>query len=359
MSRVIGLTLGLALLFSAGAAVAVDRIVLLELFTNTGCGYCAQQEPAIRSFIQSHPESLFAIAYHVSWPSSTDPFYRANPTENTARKTFYAVTGVPHIEMDGRFEPVYPYTVGRLETQYQECNNRACNFEIRLSGEYLPQAKGGTGTVDIEIIGHDSPYSEDVRVVMAVTESDLYFVAPNGLLWHHWVMRDMVPDANGTQVEFFEPWPDTVNLSLDFTISPSWDEENCEIVVLLQKFGGMGTVHQCAGIRPTDLALADLAHEPMIPGGPRVVLGQNFPNPCNPATTIPLTLTREAHVTLRVYDVEGRLVRNLVESTVPRGDHAVEWDGLDGAGRRAASGIYYYRLQTEGLMLTHKMVVIR
>jgi hypothetical protein len=71
-------------------------------------------------------------------------------------------------------------------------------------------------------------------------------------------------------------------------------------------------------------------------GGPRVVsrLEQNYPNPFNPSTTIRYSLARDGHVSLRVYDVAGRLVRTLVDdSQVPlEGGFAVTWDGTNDLG---------------------------
>jgi hypothetical protein len=80
-------------------------------------------------------------------------------------------------------------------------------------------------------------------------------------------------------------------------------------------------------------------------------LRQNYPNPFNPETVIEFTLRGadasrgRVPVTLRVYDVAGRLVRTLVDEERSAGVlHAVSWDGRDHAARRVASGVYFYRL---------------
>jgi len=74
----------------------------------------------------------------------------------------------------------------------------------------------------------------------------------------------------------------------------------------------------------------------------------NAPNPFNPRTTIQYTLSATARVELDVFDVHGRLVRNLLCALQPAGQHAEEWDGTDHLGRRLPSGSFYARLKLNG-----------
>ncbi len=90
------------------------------------------------------------------------------------------------------------------------------------------------------------------------------------------------------------------------------------------------------------------------------VLHGNTPNPFNPATTISYEVPVSAAVDLRVYDATGRLVRVLAAGfqTGPAA-YRVIWDGRDGAGRRAASGTYFYRLEAGSFSAARAMVLIR
>jgi hypothetical protein len=83
-------------------------------------------------------------------------------------------------------------------------------------------------------------------------------------------------------------------------------------------------------------------------------LGQNFPNPFNPSTTIKYELPRASHVTLTVYDVLGREVTTLVSGAEEPGYKSVR---LDATG--LSSGIYFYRLTAGGCVQTKKMLVIK
>ncbi len=91
----------------------------------------------------------------------------------------------------------------------------------------------------------------------------------------------------------------------------------------------------------------------------RLALGRNYPNPFNPKTTIAFDLPRTAQVELTVFDVTGRRVSTLVADQLPAGRHDVTWTGLDDAGRRVASGMYFYRLVMENEVLTQKMVLLK
>jgi len=94
-------------------------------------------------------------------------------------------------------------------------------------------------------------------------------------------------------------------------------------------------------------------------GTPPFSLGQCYPNPFNPATTIGFTLGEAVHVRLRIYDVSGRLVRELANGRRRTGPHSEIWDGTDRAGRGVSSGVYFYRLEAGSFVETRKMVLAR
>ena len=115
------------------------------------------------------------------------------------------------------------------------------------------------------------------------------------------------------------------------------------------------------GARPFDPTLT--VESPRVPL--RFLVMQNAPNPFNPSTAIRFTLPEAGHVTLVVYDINGRLVRTLVglaasaaQAFLP-GQHEVVWDGKDVMGRAVASGVYVYRLTAPQGVVTKRMVLVR
>jgi len=85
----------------------------------------------------------------------------------------------------------------------------------------------------------------------------------------------------------------------------------------------------------------------------------NYPNPCNPRTTIPFSLAHHQHVTISLYDLTGRQVAVLVDALYATGEHLVKWNGRDSSGQPAASGAYLIRLQTADLDQTAKLMLVR
>jgi flagellar hook assembly protein FlgD len=74
-------------------------------------------------------------------------------------------------------------------------------------------------------------------------------------------------------------------------------------------------------------------------------LGPARPNPFNPRTTFEYSLAGRSQVTIRVFDLAGRVVRTLITSERGPGEHRVLWDGTTNTGERAASGVYFVRME--------------
>jgi len=88
-------------------------------------------------------------------------------------------------------------------------------------------------------------------------------------------------------------------------------------------------------------------------------LGQSYPNPFNPSTTIPYTIAKDTNVDLSIFDVKGARVRTLERGWREADVYTTAWDGLDDRGNAVASGIYFYRLIAGDFEATRKMVLIR
>jgi hypothetical protein len=113
-------------------------------------------------------------------------------------------------------------------------------------------------------------------------------------------------------------------------------------------------------------------------------LGQNFPNPFNPETRIPFSVGdpptcsqpgKQSRVSLKIYNVLSDVVATpvlqggtsgvaggqpLEKIALPCGDYVAYWDGkVQATGREAASGVYLYRLEVDGVPLVKKMIVVK
>ncbi len=89
-------------------------------------------------------------------------------------------------------------------------------------------------------------------------------------------------------------------------------------------------------------------------------LSSNYPNPFNPETAISYQLPANSRVNLTVYNLNGQMVRRLVNENQSAGSYTVKWDGRDDHGVPVSSGVYFYRLTTgSGFVATRKMVLLR
>jgi hypothetical protein len=109
------------------------------------------------------------------------------------------------------------------------------------------------------------------------------------------------------------------------------------------------------------LISVDLMKEP-IPD--KLMLLQNYPNPFNPETWIPYQLNQPADVTIRIYDVNGHLVRRLALGEQMPGnyvnkDSAAYWDGQNNSGEKVASGVYFYQFEANGQRFVKKMMLLK
>jgi len=89
------------------------------------------------------------------------------------------------------------------------------------------------------------------------------------------------------------------------------------------------------------------------------ILEQNYPNPFNPYTTISFHLPTQENVLLQIFDVKGKLIRNLIDNNMHAGSHELIWDGLNDNGIQVGNGVYFYTLRSGRQTITKKMTLLR
>ncbi len=104
-------------------------------------------------------------------------------------------------------------------------------------------------------------------------------------------------------------------------------------------------------------SISSLNEEPSNPE--TFVLQENYPNPFNPHTTIPFTLSGQSKVNLSIYDLNGNIVKKLANEKLQKGYYQYQWDATDISGNKVSSGIYFYKLSTDNWSQTKKMVLLQ
>jgi hypothetical protein len=92
---------------------------------------------------------------------------------------------------------------------------------------------------------------------------------------------------------------------------------------------------------------------------PVFALGKPYPNPSRSGSSVRFGIAEKCEVSLRVYDISGRLVRTLVSEKRSPGYYASDWDFRDGEGMAVSSGTYIYRLVAGHFVGRSKVVVVR
>ena len=102
---------------------------------------------------------------------------------------------------------------------------------------------------------------------------------------------------------------------------------------------------------------SDVKIDNLIPA--KFELTQNHPNPFNPATKFSYSLVRKGKVNISVFNILGQKVTTLVDGERDAGVYEEVWTGQDDAGQAVASGVYFYKLVTDGFEQTRKMLLMK
>jgi carboxypeptidase T len=150
--------------------------------------------------------------------------------------------------------------------------------------------------------------------------------------------------------------------NLGATFFRCWPDEIGSFVYYARAFDAMANASARSDLAVWQIdAISDSTPIPFASG-----LEQNYPNPFNPSTTLQFTVGavaapegRTAPVSLRLYDVSGRVVASLREGRLSAGKYSAAWDGLGTDGKPVASGVYFAELRLSGKVFVRKMVLLK
>ncbi len=213
-----------ALLFAFFKAEAqVQKMAVIEEFTNASCPPCATQNPAFNALLEQNLDKVIPIKYQTAFPGF-DPYNQQNPGEVSTRFSLYPeITGVPTAAVDGQI-PGNNYGGGGLST-WTTASGGYNGGPYGYNQAVLDYAASRTTPLAVSI---DAVYSEDLSsavVKVTLTNTDSIALGGNQVLhvlllerdnvWPNppgttdevdfsFVMRKMYPNANGTSVGIIE-----------------------------------------------------------------------------------------------------------------------------------------------------------
>lgn len=213
-------------MFSAGVAFGqASSYPLFEHFTQASCGPCAAQNPAFQSGIMvPYAGQVNHIAYHTSWPG-TDPMYTFNASENGAMTSYYGVSGVPNMIMDG----VNQGSPTAITTDMVD-NAKAISSPVKLRVTDTDLG-GGNHSVDVDVITTGNITGTN-RLFVAVVEAEIIYGTPpgsNGETEFPNVFRDMLTSTTG---DAYSPAAcgSATSFNYTYTEDPAYDMNEIYVV---------------------------------------------------------------------------------------------------------------------------------
>ncbi len=346
----------IALLCLCSSLVSAElRRPVVEDFTQEQCSPCQAIKDGMDAiFDGEYPDDITVIATHVWWPGS-DKFWDwdlahhgAGRTIAENRTTVYGVGAVPDFRFDGKPEflsggsQIYQDMRDRIEERLAEPSPIRFDVDVHYR---TTDSVFISGTINVV----DTLVNQNSVVALFVTESWRRGLNPTEKFFN--IHRLIVPDVSG--VSNVLNTDDVIPFDFKYPIDAAFNAERLASNLIIWKPATKRVLQSWKSLVPDGVSVAE--------GSPpaRTVLVQNRPNPFNPTTSISYRLGQSGVVNLSVFDVSGRLVEELVNKHQRAGAYEMIWDGLDHSGQKVSSGVYYYRLNTEEVSETRKMILIR
>lgn len=261
----------------------VYRRVCFEEFTSSTCPPCATLNEDFVPWCYDHADEITLLKYQMNWPGSGDPYYTA---EGGVRKDYYGVSGVPAVFVNGTY---IGYQFGGVQPAFDQAVLQPGLLDIASSHSL----DGTEMTINANIV----PFADfpQHRVYIGVFE---YLttgnVGSNGETEFEHVMMKMVPDAEGTIVDFTDRDPVAISETVDLsgTFIEEWDDLG--VIVFIQDYDSkeifQSDYSMEDAVYSTDATLSDLTYDGVtVPGFDPGVFEYNIELP-EGTTEVPLVL---------------------------------------------------------------------
>ncbi len=246
----------------------------------------------------------------------------------------------------GRPGPDFSFGFGEIRAEAAVStvseNNRIIEGMINHGDTTFYSLSVDPGTDELKLtLAWSDPMGEPLAAIELVNDIDIYLESPLGALVYPWILNPAIPDAPAGRGE------DHLN--------------PIEQIVVTDPEPGIWILRVTGATIPFGPQSYSLvANHPLIPcvsaveeghelSSERIQTGPCYPNPGLGTITVSYLISRpEQKIYLPIYDVSGRLVRELIDSPAVAGRYQVFWDGNDTSGDPAPAGIYFYRAVLPG-----------
>ncbi|MCS7244825.1 MAG: choice-of-anchor J domain-containing protein [candidate division WOR-3 bacterium] len=166
---------------------------LFERFTNTSCGPCGPADNYMHQIYQTYLYNVGIVVYHTWWPSSSDPMYVYNTSQNQQRTNYYSVNAVPWAWINGTVNASSSYTQW-MNLVNSEMNYRKTPILFAFDNTNSYVSLSGNGQIAFHINQVGEMESGNYKIRIAILEDSIYYSAANGTQFHPMTFRHLIED---------------------------------------------------------------------------------------------------------------------------------------------------------------------
>jgi len=210
--------------------------VLVEFFTAVNCpncpppGYFLDKIDSLKG-VTINDTNVVVIRYHSNF-NGFDPYYLYNPTASASRHSYYSYFWNPAASLMGTGMPNYDQSawLNIINTQLEKTNP----VEVGISNAYDTASR--SGTVNVSLLQTSTSSVSDMKIFIAITESELFYSGTNGEKYHQNTFRNFLTDNAGDNVSLQTGV--LLNVSKNYSLNSAINHKNSHIVVFVQSASG-------------------------------------------------------------------------------------------------------------------------
>ena len=201
----------------------VQRIPMIEHFSSSTCPPCVAVNNSMNTFCNNNPGRFTYTKYQMNWPGNGDPYYTA---EGGVRRTYYGVSAVPFIELDGA-------------SNSGSVNQNVFNQHANQPGYFDVRGSFTTDGNTIHVIADVMPYVDvEARVYVSVNEKvTTGNVGTNGETSFHHVFMKMLPNAEGSTFAFTAAEMQRLEFTQNLSGTHVEEMSDLEVSIWVQNYG--------------------------------------------------------------------------------------------------------------------------
>lgn len=229
--------------YEKGVSVAIgaaEKIPMIEHFSSSTCGPCVNVNTTMLNFCNNNPGRFTYTKYQMNWPGNGDPYYTE---EGGVRRNYYGVNAVPQCFLDGEDQGYAAIT----QAVFDQHAERTAFMEVRGSFS----VSGNTISVKADVM----PYIDaEARVFISVNEKETHNnVGGNGETSFHHVFMKMLPDAQGTTVNFTSCENQHLEFTQDMSGTHVEEMSDLEVSIWVQNYNTKETFNSHFAYEYTDV----------------------------------------------------------------------------------------------------------